>query len=161
MKKIVFAALAAVLLVFAVSCGKAETRDISMYDLSREMLAATKFGEMSYVSSSDDGAADLLANVSDIDYEKVLSFFIAYASDGMGNADEMVVIAVKDAADAEEAKRTLVRHLESRKELYAVYDPTQTEKLGKGEVFLKDNLAVLLVTGDNPAVKAAFDKFTA
>ncbi len=161
MKKTILLILAVLTAICAVSCGKAQTREVSMYDLSRAMLAATELKEMSYVSSADDGPEDLLANVSDIDYEKVLSFFIAYASDGMGNADEIVVIAVKDASDAEAARESLAKHLESRKSLYATYDPTQTDKLANGEVFTTDNLAVLIVTGDNSAVKKAFDSFLA
>ena len=158
MKRMICAALCALTLLAAVSCG-AETRNISMYDLSREMLAAADFEDMSYASSSDDAPEDLLANVSDLDYGKVLSFFIAYASNGMGNADEIVVIAVKDPADAAEAQKTLDDHLAHRKSVYATYDPTQSDKLNDGTVFTKDNLAVLIVSPDNAAVKAAFESF--
>ena len=115
MKKLLLTVLALTVALTAVSCGGTETREVSMFDLSRAMLAAATFEDMSYVSSADDGAEDLIANVSDIDYEKVRSFFIAYASDGMGNADEIVVISVKNASDAAEAKASLDRHLESRK----------------------------------------------
>ena len=146
-------------LIFTVSCGGAQGRDVSMYDLSRAMLGATEFGEMSYVSSSDKDPADLLENVSDIDYSKVRSFFIAYAKEGKGNADEIVVIAVKDPADVTEASASLERHLAARKSMYATYDPTQSEKIGAGVVFTRDNLAVLTVSGDNGAVRAAFDGF--
>lgn len=145
--------------VFAVSCGKSEARDVSMYDLSRAMLSATEFGETAYVSSSDDDPADLFANVSDVDYAKVRSFFIAYAKEGMGNADEIVVVVLNDPADAEEARASLERHLAARRSMYATYDPTQSEKVGAGVVFTRDNIAVLTVTGDNAAVRAAFDDF--
>lgn len=159
MKKSIIAICLLFVLFVPSSCGKKTALDVSMYDLSRAMLGATEFGEMSYVSSSDSDPADLLSNVSDIDYSKVSSFFIAYAKEGKGNADEIVVISVKDPADAEAAKASLERHLETRKSMYATYDPTQSEKIGAGVVFTRNNFAVLTVSGDNGAVRAAFDAF--
>ena len=162
-KRIICAAFCLIMILCTAACGEkpAEVRDISMYDLSRVMLAADEFGDMSYASSADDGAEDLLANVSDIDYAKVLSFFIAYASDGMGNADEIVVIATRDTADVSEAQTTLQKHLEYRRSVYATYDPTQLDKLDRGTVFSQDNLAVLIVSGDNAKVRTAFEEFIA
>ncbi|MBQ6263142.1 MAG: DUF4358 domain-containing protein [Clostridia bacterium] len=160
MKKVLSLLAAVLAVLFAVGCGGGtKVRDVSMFDLSRAMLGAAEFGEMSYVSSADDNAEDLLSNVSDIEWGKVRSFFIAYATEGMGNADEIVVIAVSDPADVAEAEASLRAHLESRRAIYATYDPTQSGKLEEGTVFTVDNLAVLTVTGDNGAVKDALDKF--
>ena len=82
---------------------------LSMYDLSRAMLGATAFGEMSYVSSADDGAEADFAYLSELDYEKVSQFFL--------------------------------------------------EKVEAGTVFSSGSFAVLLISDDNEAVKAAFTSF--
>lgn len=131
----------------------------SMYDLSRAMLGATTFGEMSYVSSADDGAEADFAYLSDLDYEKVSQFFLAYAANGAGNADEIAVIRVKDSADLPAAEASLKAHLTQRAALYATYDPTQSEKIEAGTVFTSGSFAVLLISDDNEAVKAAFTSF--
>ena len=66
------------------SCGD-DAEEISMYDLNKTLVAFTGDPDnMKYASSSDANPADLLVNVSDIDYSKVKAFFITYASDGKG-----------------------------------------------------------------------------
>ncbi|MBQ7726802.1 MAG: DUF4358 domain-containing protein [Clostridia bacterium] len=160
MKKLVslFASCALVLVALS-GCGERATRKISMYDLSRAMLDAGDFKQMSYASSSDQEPQDLFANVSDLDYGKVESFFISYASDGNGNADEIVVIRVNSTKNLQEAVLSLKKHLETRKSLYATYDPTQSEKLSNGIVFSQEDFAVLIVSDGNDQVHAAFNAF--
>ena len=137
-----------------------ETSDVvSMYDLSRAMLGAAKFGEMSYLSNTDDHAEDLFTYVSDLDYEKVEAFCLAYATNGKGCADEFCVIAVKDANDVAAAQASLQRHLEKRISQYATYDPLQSKKVEAGIVFSEGRYAVLIVSDDNNAVKEAFFDF--
>ena len=128
---------------------------MSMYDLSRTMLSAAEFGDMTFVSSSDSGAKDLFSYVSDLDYEKVAQFFLAYATDGKGNADEIAVIQVKLKLDLDAALKSLQAHLQKRINLYRTYDPTQSAKIEKGEVFTVNDLAVLIVSENNAAVKRA------
>ena len=132
---------------------------LSMYDLSRAMLGAAAFREMSYVSSVDESAAADFAYLSDLDYEKVDQYFLAYAANGAGNADEIAVIRVKDSADLPAAEASLKAHLKQRASLYATYDPTQSEKVEDGLVFTSGAFAVLLISDDNDAVKAAFTSF--
>ena len=138
-------------------CGKdnREPEYVSMYDLSRAMLSATEFGDMNYVSSADDGAKDLFTYLSDMDYDKVEQFFLAYAKDGKGNADEIAVVQVKNKNDIDEAVKTLNAHLQKRINLYRTYDPTQSAKIEKGEVFTESGLAILIVSENNAAVKSA------
>ena len=133
--------------------------ELSMYDLSRAMLGAAAFREMSYVSSVDESAAADFAYLSDLDYEKVDQYFLAYAADGAGNADEIAVIRVRDEADVVAAEASLKAHLKQRASLYATYDPTQSEKIEDGQVFTSGAFAVLLISDDNDAVKAAFTSF--
>lgn len=139
-------------------CGKNRpAQDVSLFDLKEAMLAATAFGDMAYVSSQDKDAETYLATVSDLDYGKVDAFSITYAKDGKGNADELVVIRVKDSADTPAALASLQTHLKTRQAIYAAYDPTQSKKIGAGIAFSQGNYAVLIVSDDNAAVKAAFE----
>ena len=138
-------------------CSKTPANDVSLFDLKEAMLAATSFGDMAYVSSEDKDARTYLATVSDLDFDKVDAFSITYAKDGKGNADELVVIRVKDAADTPLALASLQAHLKTRQSIYATYDPTQSEKIGKGIAFSKGSYAVLIVSDDNAAVKKAFE----
>ena len=156
----VFLAFLLCLCCFA-ACGKTQKNEISMYDMSRAMLGAAVFSEMSYVSSADDNAQDLFGYLSDFDYSKVDSFFLAYATNGKGNADEVAVVRLKDTSDVQNAVSSLQKHLEKRVSLYKTYDPTQSEKVSKGQIFSKGDFAVLIVSDDNTAVKDAFNAFLA
>ena len=93
MKKTVCAVLALVFTMLCFSgCGKQQPI-VSMYELSREMLAALNTQEtMLYVSGADADAAEKFAHVSDMDYSLVEDFFLLYAENGAGNADEIAVI---------------------------------------------------------------------
>lgn len=153
---LLFVVMSAVL--FSACNTSQKTNHISLFDLKETMLAAAEFGDMAYVSSEDAEADTYLSTVSDIDPEKVDSFSICYAKDGKGNADELVVIRVKNKQDVAAAHSTLTAHLNKRQSLYATYDPTQSEKIGKGITFALDNYAVLIVSDNNAAVKAAFEK---
>ena len=62
-------------------------------------------------------------------------------------------------ADLPAAEASLKAHLTQRASLYATYDPTQSEKVEAGTVFSSGSFAVLLVSDDNEAVKAAFTSF--
>ena len=148
----------ATLLLLLCGCSKGTQNNVSLFDLKEAMLAATTFGDMAYVSSEDKEAETYLATVSDLDFDKVDAFSITYAKDGKGNADEIVVIRVKNSADTALALATLQAHLKTRQSIYATYDPTQSEKIGKGVTFSKGAYAVLIVSDDNAAVKAAFDE---
>ena len=64
--------------------------------------------EMLNASSAEKDAEDKFSHISDMDYKKVDSYFVSYSSDGH-KADEIVVIAVKDKADVDEAKESLTK----------------------------------------------------
>jgi hypothetical protein len=158
MKKLI-AIIAALLLAVSVfgACSKQSTGDVSMYDLNKAMCDATdKFTDMKYVSSSDSDADELFTNISDMDYSKVKGFFITYASNGTGNADEIAVIQVKSKNDLQTARDTLNAHLERRKALYATYDKSQSSKLEKGVVITYGDVAALIVGDDVSSIKDAF-----
>ena len=92
-----------------------------------------------------------------MDYKKVDSFFISYAKEG-GKADEIVVIAVKDKNDVDEAVKSLENHREDRKKLLEQYEPEQVKRIEDGVVFSQGQYAVLIICDDVSAVRSAFEK---
>ena len=136
-----------------------EQSEVSFYDMSRKMLDAAKFGEMSYVSSAEDKDGDSFRYLSDTDYSLVKGYFLAYAKDGAGNADEVAVVEMKDDKGVATMKAALDAHLAKRKSLYETYDTTQLEKLGGAMLTDKGNFVVLIISDDNKAVYDAFESF--
>jgi len=131
-----------------------------MYDLQMAMLAAdSTLPKMSSVNGSTENAEKLFSYLSDFPYEKVEDFFLAYSSEG--KADEVAVIALKNAADAAEAKQTLKKHTENRIKLYQQYEPSQVERVQKALIFTSGKYVGLIICNNSPAVKATFDKATA
>ena len=157
MKKIISVMLALVVLLQC-GCGGTKTSDtVSMYDLRQTMEAADKsLPEMLNASSADENAADQFAYISDLDYDKVDSFFLSYAKEG--TADEIAVVAVKDVNDIDEAKQSLETHRQNRRKLLDQYEPEEVNPIDDGLVFAKNQYAVLIICDDASAVKAAFEK---
>ena len=144
-------------LLGCMGCGQ-DTPPVSMYDLSRAMLAADDtLPEMSYVSSSDENAAELFSYLSDLDYTLVDSYFLSYSSKGL--ADEIAVIALKNSADAYAAKKTIDAHVQSRVAMYKQYDPSQTSRVEGAMVFTSGRYVVLIISDKQHEVKNAFDAF--
>ena len=150
--------LLAVLCCALCSCSSKEP-EVSMYDLCQAMSRAATLKEMKYASSEDKNPSQLLSKVADIDYGKVSSFFIYYAANGTGNADEFVVIRVKKIADTKAAEASLRSHLAARKALYASYDKTQLPKLENAQVVSSGSFAALIVADEPAKVENAFLDF--
>lgn len=157
MKKIVSVMLALVVLLQC-GCGNTKTSDtVSMYDLRQTMEAAdASLPDMLNASSAEEDAEDSFSYISDMDYDKVESFFLSYAKEG--TADEIAVVAVKDANDVDEAKQSLEAHRQNRRKLLEQYEPEEVKRIDDGLVFAKDQYAVLIISDDAAAVKAAFEK---
>ncbi len=102
-------------------------------------------------------AEDLFTNISDLDYKKVDSFFVSYAKEG-GKADEIAVIAVKDSADTEEAKKSLEAHKENRRKLLDQYEPEEVSRIKDGVIFTSGQYAVFIVSEKSDAVRKAFEE---
>ena len=145
------------MLVMCVGCGakKNTSGSVSMYDLRTAMEAADPdLPEMLNASSAEKDAEDKFSNISDMDYKKVDSYFVSYSSDGH-KADEIVVIAVKDKADVDEAKESLTKHQQDRYNLLQSYEPKQVSRIQDGLVFTKGQYAVLIITSHNDDVRKA------
>jgi len=131
------------MLVMCVGCGakKNTSGSVSMYDLRTAMEAADPdLPEMLNASSTEKDAEDKFSNISDMDYKKVDSYFVSYSSDGH-KADEIVVIAVKDKADVDEAKESLTKHQQDRYNLLQSYEPKQVSRIQDGLIFTKGQYA--------------------
>ena len=163
MKKTVFLSIAVlcVLLAFSLcACGGNHVEKVSMYELKNAMSAATDFsGEMMYASSADQNPEEIFSNISDMDYAKVDSFFIYYAAEGKGNADEIAVIQVNDAADLTEVKSELERHVSKRISLYSTYDKSQIGKLETAKIETAGNCVALIACDGAEKVSNAFYAF--
>lgn len=160
MKRVLFGLLAAVLLLAGCAAPITPTENepmVSMYDLRTAMLAKDpSLPEMTAVSSSDENAGELFGYLSDLDYEKVEGYFLAYASDGM--AYEIAVVALKDAADLPALEASLKAHVQGRVNLYKTYAPEQVAKAQAAEIVSRGRYAALIMCGDQNAVKAAFEE---
>lgn len=159
MKKWMTFLLAAAMLIFCVGCGagKNTSHTVSMYDLRTAMEAADPdLPEMLNASSTEKDAEDKFTNISDMDYKKVDSYFVSYSQDGH-KADEIVVIAVKDKADIDEAKESLEKHKQDRYNLLQSYEPKQVSRIENGIVFTEGSYAVLVITDHNDDVRKAFE----
>jgi hypothetical protein len=156
---------AALIFVFGLSvcgCGGKDGQagdTVSMYDLRTAMEAAdTSLPEMTVLSKNDENAESLFTdNISDMDYDKIDDFFVSYATEGK-NADEIVVIAVKDKNDVNTAKQTLEDHRESRRKLFEQYEPEQVKRIEDGIIFTEKQYAVLIICDNRDGVRKAFEE---
>lgn len=147
------------LLIVCAGCGsgKNSSNTVSMYDLRTAMEKADPdLPEMLNASSTEKDAEDKFSHISDMDYKKVDSYFVSYSSDGH-KADEIVVIAVKDKADVDEAKESLTKHQQDRYNLLQSYEPKQVSRIQDGLIFTEGQYAVLIITNHNDDVRKAFE----
>lgn len=163
MKKTICLLLALVLL--CAGCARPETPTetepdaapmVSLYDLRRAMLDAQPgLPDMTAVSSSDENAGELFAYLSDLDYEKVEGYFLAYASDGK-TANEFAVVCLKDPADLPALEASLKAHVQGRVNLYKSYAPELVQQASEAEIVPEGRYAALIMCEDRAAVKEAF-----
>ena len=143
--------------VFAAGCG-GSSDTVSMYDLRTAMEAADDtLGEMLSADSNEEDAEDLFAYISDMDYGKVDKFFVSYSNEG--SADEIAVIALKNASDAQEAEKSLKKHVQERINVFSQYAPDQVKKAEKAITFKDGKYAVLIICDKQDEVQKAFTDF--
>ena len=157
MKKVLLSLLAVCLLAVSLTAcsggGAAPSTTVNMEQLQKAMLSAdpTLAKDITSITSNTGDASEAKKNFSyfsTLDYEKVDRYLLSYSSSG--TADEVAVIAVKDAADVSEAASTLRAHVDDR---------LKASRVEKAEIFTKDQYAVLLICDDSDAVKTAFEDF--
>jgi hypothetical protein len=112
---------------------------------------------MTSLSTNDENAESLFTDyIADMDYGKIDDFFVSYATEG-GKADEIIVIAVRDTNDLDEAKQALTDHQESRRKLLQQYEPEQVRRIEKGLIFTEKQYAVLIICDNQDGVRKAFE----
>lgn len=150
------AAWGAALCLLLCACGAA-AEPVPIYDLQRAMLAADDtLPAMLTVNSNSEDAAQLFTYFSDLDYSKVEGYFLAYSE--AGDADEIAVIAVKNASDVSEAERTLKNHAQDRVNLYSFYEPDQAKRAEGAVIFTQGRCAALIISEKAGAVREALQQ---
>lgn len=157
-KRIVCALCAVMLSLSLCACGE-KTKSIDMQALENSMVSADKtLPEMKVSGSWDENAEKAFSYISDLGYNKIYGFFLAYAADGM--AYEIAVVQLKDKSDASAMADSLREHVRSRVQMYKTYEPQQVQR-AESAVVKTDGDCVLLIMSDAPQnAETAFKEFT-
>lgn len=157
-KRMVCALCAAILAFSLCACGE-KTKSIDMQALENSMVSADKtLPEMKVSGSWDENAEKAFSYISDLEYNKIHGFFLAYAADGM--AYEIAVVQLKDKSDASAMADSLREHVQSRVQMYKTYEPEQVQR-AESAVVKNDGDCVLLIMSDAPQnAETAFKEFT-
>lgn len=157
-KRMVCALCAVMLSLSLCTCGE-KTKSIDMQALENSMVSADKsLPEMKVSGSWDENAEKAFSYISDLEYNKIHGFFLAYAADGM--AYEIAVVQLKDKSDASAMADSLREHVRSRVQMYKTYEPQQMQR-AESAVVKTDGDCVLLIMSDAPQnAETAFKEFT-
>ena len=158
MKRIICVICALAMCLSICACGE-KTQKIDMYELQRSMVSADKsLPEMKISGSWDENAEKAFSYISDMEYNKIHGFVLAYAADGM--AYELAVVQLKDKSDAGEMEDSLNEHVQTRVRMYKTYEPEQVQRAENAVVKTVGD-CVLLIMCDSPEnAETAFKEFT-
>lgn len=158
MKRIICVICALAMCLSVCACGE-KTQRIDMYELQKSMVSADKsLPEMKISGSWDENAEKAFSYISDMEYNKIHGFFLAYAADGM--AYELAVVQLKDKSDAGEMEDSLNEHVQTRVRMYKTYEPGQVQRAENAVVKTVGD-CVLLIMSDSPEnAETAFKEFT-
>lgn len=158
MKRIICIICALAMCLSVCACGE-KTQKIDMYELQKSMVSADKsLPEMKISGSWDENAEKAFSYISDMEYNKIHGFFLAYAADGM--AYELAVVQLKDKSDAGAMEDSLNEHVQTRVRMYKTYEPEQVQRAENAVVKTVGD-CVLLIMSDSPEnAETAFKEFT-
>lgn len=158
MKRIICVICALAMCLSVCACGE-KTQKIDMYELQKSMVSADKsLPEMKISGSWDENAEKAFSYISDMEYNKIHGFFLAYAADGM--AYELAVVQLMDKSDAGEMEDSLNEHVQTRVRMYKTYEPEQVQRAENAVVKTVGD-CVLLIMSDSPEnAETAFKEFT-
>lgn len=158
MKRIICVICALAMCLSVCACGE-KTQKIDMYELQKSMVSADKsLPEMKISGSWDENAEKAFSYISDMEYNKIHGFFLAYAADGM--AYELAVVQLKNKSDAGEMEDSLNEHVQTRVRMYKTYEPEQVQRAENAVVKTVGD-CVLLIMSDSPEnAETAFKEFT-
>lgn len=143
-----------------IGCGGKETAreetTADMQALRESMLAAdTTLPEMKVATSDDDQAELNFTAFSDFSYERVQSYFYAYAADG--GTQEVAVVQLKDMADAAALMNSMQAHLEDRKGALTAYAPDQLSLVDHAVIKQKGSLVAMIISEKSGLIQQAFE----
>lgn len=142
-------------------CGGEETKQpdgaaIDMQALQESMLAAdTTLPEMKVATSDDEQAELNFSAFSDFAYDRVQSYFYAYAADG--GSQEIAVVELKDAGDAAVLMSTMKDHLEDRRGALVAYAPDQLPLVDHAVIKQKGDCVAMIISEKSGLVQQAFE----
>ena len=158
MKRIICLICAAAMCLSLCACGK-PSEAIDMQALEKSMLEADKsLPEMKISGSWDENAEKAFSYISDMEYNKICGFFLAYAADGM--AYEIAVVQLKDQNDVVELGVSLSKHVDSRVQMYKTYEPDQVERAQSASIKTIGDCVLLIMCDGQQNVETAFKNFT-
>lgn len=144
-----------------VGCGKKNEKTLEQIDMKKlqeTMLAADETLPKMKISSSDDDNADLnFSSLSDIDYNRIASYFYAYAKDG--TAQEIAVIQLKNPKDEAVLMQSLQKHVDNRIKTLQEYNPEQVTMAEKAVITRKSGCVTLIISEKNGLIQNAFEDF--
>ena len=159
MKRIICTICAFAMAFSLCACGNKTQSVIDMHELQKSMTDADKsLPEMKISGSWDENAEKAFSYLSDMEYNKIHGFFLAYAADGM--AYEIAVVQLKDKSDADTMEDSLNEHVQTRVRMYKTYEPEQVDRASSAVVKTIGD-CVLLIMSDAPQnAETAFKEFT-
>lgn len=158
MKRIICVICALAMCLSVCACGE-KTQKIDMYELQKSMVSADKsLPEMKISGSWDENAEKAFSYISDMEYNKIHGFFLAYAADGM--AYELAVVQLKDKSDAGEMEDSLNEHVQTRVRMYKTYEPGQVQRAENAVVKTVGDCVLLIISDSPENAETAFKEFT-
>ena len=158
MKRIICAVCALVMAFSLCACGN-KAQSIDMHELQKSMVEADKsLPEMKISGSWDENAEKAFSYISDMEYNKIHGFFLAYAADGM--AYEIAVVQLKDKSDASAMEDSLNEHVQTRVQMYKTYEPEQVDRASDAKVETIGDCVLLIMCDSTQNVETAFKEFT-
>jgi hypothetical protein len=129
-----------------------------MKALAEECIAAdSSLPAMLTVDSSFDDAARQFAFISDVEYDLVDSFFLAYSESGL--ADEIVVVKMKDSADTASMQKSLEEHIDDRIKMFSSYQADQVSRVEKNSCYKNGEYVVLIICDGKNKVRKVIDNY--
>lgn len=158
MKRIICVICALAMCLSVCACGE-KTQKIDMYELQKSMVSADKsLPEMKISGSWDENAEKAFSYISDMEYNKIHGFFLAYAADGM--AYELAVVQLKDKSDAGAMEDSLNEHVQTRVRMYKTYEPEQVQRAENAVVKTVGDCVLLIMCDSPDNAETAFKEFT-
>lgn len=158
MKRIICAVCVLVMAFSLCACGN-KSQSIDMHELQNSMVESDKsLPEMKISGSWEENAEKAFSYLSDMEYNKIHGFFLAYAADGM--AYEIAVVQLKDKSDASAMEDSLNEHVQTRVQMYKTYEPEQVDRASSARVETIGDCVLLIMCDAPDNVETAFKEFT-